>query len=130
MGTRSLTIVKKSDLKSNNCVVMYRQYDGYVQGGHGEELYDFLKNKSLVNGFGSGDNSNYFNGMGCLSAALVANFKQGIGGIYLHATDNSNYIDYVYTIYTKNDTDILVKIERGDNIIYDGDINNMLSCDD
>ena len=68
----------------HDIVVMYHQFDGYVEG-HGKELVDFLKGKKLVNGFSSSESKNYFNGMGCLSASTIAHFKTKIGGFYLQA---------------------------------------------
>ena len=47
MGTRCLTVFKNA--KNKEIAVLYRQYDGYLDG-HGAELADFLKNKKIVNG--------------------------------------------------------------------------------
>lgn len=90
MGTRSLTtfIEKWKDEKTNKVkqtkiVTMYRQYDGYPEG-HGLELATFLTRGKMVNGIPYGEDGIFFNGMGCLAAQCVADFKQGAGGIYLH----------------------------------------------
>lgn len=97
MGTRSLTVFK--DEQENEIVVMYRQFDGYP-GGHGGELADFLKGKKIVNGIPCGaDDSKMFNGMGCLAAAVVAHFKNGVGGFYLHSAGTRDcWEDYTYYI--------------------------------
>ena len=70
MGTRALTFVYDG---STPIVNMYRQYDGYP-AGHGLELAQFLTRGQLVNGL-TGNDTVSFNGMGCLAAAMVANFK-------------------------------------------------------
>lgn len=80
MGTRCLTeFVEDGEV----IATMYRQLDGYPEG-HGKGLMDILRGKRIVNGIGQGDSlKNAFNGMGCLAAAVVAEFKDDIGGIYL-----------------------------------------------
>jgi hypothetical protein len=41
-----------------------------------------------------------FNGMGCLAASLVANFKQSAGGFYIYAVTNTDcWQDYEYHVY-------------------------------
>ena len=92
MGTRSLTFVyeeSKSGEKPKAIINMYRQYDGYPTG-HGAELAEFL----------SSGKEQYFNGMGCLAASLIANFKQSPGGFYIHPVSQKNCgQDYEYHIY-------------------------------
>ena len=97
MGTRSLTFVYENDKPILN---MYRQFDGYPSG-HGAELATFLGSgdRKIVNGFGN-DNADDFNGMGCLAAQMIADFKQGIGGIYIEpVTDEDCGQDYTYKVY-------------------------------
>ena len=87
MGTRSLTFVYDGEKPIVN---MYRQFDGYPSG-HGLELAEFLTSfDEVVNGLPVGDNRRLANGMGCLAAQLVAKFKVGCGGIYLHAVDETD----------------------------------------
>lgn len=82
MGTRSLTrVIEKYDDEEVVIINMYRQYDGYPSG-HGAELGEFIKDIKLVNGIGA-DTTKIANGMGCLAAQIVANFKTEAGGIYL-----------------------------------------------
>lgn len=92
MGTRSLTRVieswkdeKTNKVKKEKIVCMYRQFDGYPSG-HGVDLVEFLGGTKVVNGLGLDDvnSTRVFNGAGCLAAQLVANFKEGAGGIYLY----------------------------------------------
>ena len=96
MGTRSLTFVYDEDGEA--IINMYRQYDGYPEG-HGCDIAEFLAGKRIVNGL-SGDTSMVFNGMGCLAASLVANFKDAAGGFYLYPTSAKDCgQDYEYHIY-------------------------------
>lgn len=97
MGTRSLTRVISESGKT--ILTMYRQYDGYVEGGHGDELVKFLKGMVITNGIrvDSGRPEKSANGMGCLAAQLVAHFKNGVGGIYLE-DDTIEDQEYNYRI--------------------------------
>ena len=96
MGTRSLTLVYND---SNRALInMYRQYDGYPSG-HGRELSSFLSSKKIVNGLAD-DNANVANGMSCLAAQLVRNFKTEAGGIYLEAVSDTDLgQDYEYHVF-------------------------------
>mgnify|MGYP001397826290 FL=1 len=102
MGTRSLTTFvetyKDNSGKKvkNEIVTMYRQYDGYMEG-HGKDLADFLAGGELVDGFGM-DDKVVFNGMGCLSAQVVAHFKDGTGGIYLQRANKNSGENYRYKV--------------------------------
>ena len=102
MGTRSLTTFvetyKDNSGKKvkNEIVTMYRQFDGYMEG-HGKDLADFLAGGKLVNGIGRGDKV-VFNGMGCLSAQVVAHFKDGAGGFYLQRANKNSGEEYRYKV--------------------------------
>jgi hypothetical protein len=90
MGTRSLTYVYDN---GEPIVCMYRQYDGYPTG-HGAELAEFL------------NKCDAYNGIGCLSAQLVANFKTAAYNIYLHTPilgrdDGQEYEYYVTENYCR-----------------------------
>ncbi len=113
MGTRSLTFVYDGDEAIIN---MYRQYDGYPSG-HGAELADFLGQFTMVNGLGINETRKVANGMGCLAAQLVANFKVGAGQFYLYPTSAKDCgQDYEYHIY-KDDEGMRVRItDRGCNM--------------
>ncbi len=98
MGTRSLTRVNTADGKQ--LLNMYRQFDGYPSG-HGQELFDMIKNTKILNGYSSHTAPDYANGAGCLAAQIVANFKKDIGGFYLYpvdATDCGQDYEYILTI--------------------------------
>lgn len=103
MGTRCLTFVyeKYGDVQKP-VVNMYRQFDGYPEG-HGAELAEFLSAGKMVNGLRLGANEKFFNGMGCLSAQMVAHFKQESGGFYLYPTEITDCgQDYEYHVYDKD----------------------------
>lgn len=96
MGTRSLTFVYEGEEPVIN---MYRQYDGYPSG-HGAEIAEFLAPFTMVNGISTTETRKVANGMGCLAAQLVANFKDGAGGFYLYPTTAVDCgQDYEYHIY-------------------------------
>ena len=97
MGTRALTFVYDAD--NQPFLNLYRQYDGYIEGGHGSELAEFLAGKKLVNGYGK-ESNDLANGMGCLAASLVAHFKETVGGFYIHSvTETQCGQDYEYHVY-------------------------------
>lgn len=97
MGTRALTFVYDAD--SQPFLNLYRQYDGYIEGGHGSELAEFLAGKKLVNGYGK-ESNDIANGMGCLAASLVAHFKETVGGFYIHSVSETQCgQDYEYHVY-------------------------------
>ena len=97
MGTRALTFVYDAD--SQPFLNLYRQYDGYIEGGHGSELAEFLAGKKLVNGYGK-ESNDIANGMGCLAASLVAHFKETVGGFYIVSVFETQCgQDYEYHVY-------------------------------
>jgi hypothetical protein len=112
MGTRALTFVYDG---STPIVNMYRQYDGYPSG-HGLELAQFLTRGRLVQGL-SGKDEVVFNGMGCLAAAMIANFKETPGGFYIHSVEETECgQDYEYHVYQAGD-EIRVRVtNRGCNM--------------
>ena len=74
MGTRSLTVFN-NEMDNSEIVVLYRQYDGYPTG-HGRDLLSFLNNMEIVNGISNTEKRRIANGMGCLSAQIVAYLKE------------------------------------------------------
>jgi hypothetical protein len=99
MGTRSLTFVYDGTSK---VMCMYRQFDGYPSG-HGAELASFLASfDAVVNGYAFNETRKVANGMGCLAAQLVANFKVGVGGFYLYPTSTKDAgQEYEYHVYAE-----------------------------
>jgi len=49
-------------------------------------LADFLSSGTMVNGYGQSD-QRQFNGIGCLAAQFIAQFKDGVGNIYIETSD-------------------------------------------
>jgi hypothetical protein len=116
MGTRSLTrfITQHGDEKVTiTCV--YRQYDGYPSS-HGKELADFLCSGKMVNGFGQSE-ERQFNGIGCLAGQFIAEFKNGVGGIYIHHPDSKDCgEEYVYEVIYKS-SDKIFEQPKEDSLI-------------
>jgi len=107
MGTRSLTIFKDDNKEIG---VMYRQYDGYPSG-HGIELSEFLSDMIIVNGLSSDQPNKVANGMGCLSAQVVAHFKDEPGNIYLYAPNTRHvWEEYIYEIYGNENEEVRIKV--------------------
>ena len=101
---------------------MYRQFDGYPSG-HGAELGEFLLPFKIVNGI-SGDAKlgKVANGMGCLAAQLVANFKTDVGGFYLHPPilGRDDGQEYEYHITDKFVKVVLNGWDEPDEVIFEG----------
>jgi hypothetical protein len=95
---------------------MYRQYDGYP-GGHGVELANFLNSVvEVTNGISSNEKRKTANGMGCLAAQMICDFKSGVGGIYLYPTNTEDaYQDYEYHVHKDH-----VKVTNPNNVIFSG----------
>ena len=125
MTTRSLTFVKDD----TNCVLlnMYQQYDGYPSG-LGTELYEFLKDITMVDGFYPNAGNKIANGAGCLAAQIVAHFKDGPGGVYLrHPSSKDCDQEYEYHI-TADLSGITIKVVEAGwtghraKTLYQGDL--------
>ena len=125
MGTRSLTFVYEDSGDGQEPVMcMYRQYDGYPSG-HGAELAEFLMPVEIVNGYGDDAEVNKVaNGMSCLAAQMIVNFKKSVGGFYLHAPvlgrDYSQ--DYEYHVYEDK-----VVIQNPGEVIFSGTYKEFLT---
>lgn len=113
MGTRSTYRVieqyKNEDgsIENNNLVLVYRQYDGYPTG-HPLETAEWLATAKVVNGLGMNETQLVFNGAGCLAAQLIARFKEGAGGTYVHNLESRGecWEDYLYDIIVTEDRTI------------------------
>ena len=76
MGTRSLTVFV-DDIDGEEIVVMYRQYDGYIEC-YGKNLCEYLQSfEKVVNGM-QGETTKIANGMSCLSAQAIMHMKSQI----------------------------------------------------
>ena len=119
MGTRSLTFVYDENRPVIN---MYRQFDGYPSG-HGQELAEFLLEGKMTNGIPVGSKEHFFNGMGCLAAQLVANFKKDSGGFYLYPLDVTDcWQEYEYHVYENK-----VVVKNPTEVIFEGSWNDFHS---
>ena len=120
MGTRSLTYVYDSDEQPIMC--MYRQFDGYPTG-HGSELAHFLLPFKIVNGHKvDAKMGKVANGMGCLAAQLVANFKTDVGNIYLYSPKLKidAMQEYEYHITENSVKIVLPGWEEPNEVIFEG----------
>lgn len=111
MGTRSLTRVHEvgspPENKQTTLVCIYRQMDGYPSG-HGADLAEFLKGRTVGNGIALGkDTTQYSNGPGCFAAGLVHHLKKEndnpakprCGSIYLYPVGTNDVgEEYEYDI--------------------------------
>lgn len=120
MGTRSLTYVYDG---GSRVVCMYRQFDGYPTG-HGADLAKFLTSfDAVVNGMAFNETRKVANGMPCLAAQLVSNFKVAAGGFYLYPTNTEDAgQEYEYHVY---DNCVVVK-EYGGATIFTGTYSELL----
>ena len=93
-------------------VQIYNHYDSYPEG-LGVDLAKFLSDFRVVNGLGRGT-SKIANGMGCLAAQLIANIKDGSGGVYVENPDTKRGdIEYTYYIWAAENKDIWISIFSG-----------------
>lgn len=105
MGTRSLTFVHDED--DNVVVCIYQQFDGYFDGV-GDNILDFLRGGTVVNGISMGTDKPQFNGAGDLAARLITHFKDGdasiAGGVYVESptlVDGDMGTEFAYHIRCK-----------------------------
>ena len=108
MATSSvITFVSKQNDKLTPIVSVYQYFDGYLSGV-GVELAKWLIKKSLINGMKMDQyNSKYANGVGCLAAQFIRDFKTSVGGLYVCPTSyNHKWIDYHYMIIIDDPLDI------------------------
>lgn len=112
MGTRSTVKFYSEYNQKNPILSVYQQFDGYLEGV-GLSLAEFLKGKTVINGIQSGQTmeDGFANGMGCLAAQYVANFKEKIGGFYL--TNNDDSQEYNYEVrFIDNALEISVDVDN------------------
>ena len=77
------------------------------------ELAQFLDGFTIVNGFGE-RRSKLANGMGCLAAQIVANFKTEVGNFYLYPISAKDCgQDYEYHVYKDK---VIVKSYNGNQL--------------
>ena len=137
MGTRHLTVFQDTK-DGDEFAVMYGHWDGYPEG-HGKDLSEFLRGKTLVNGIsGDADRNKIFNGMNNLAAAVVAQFyNEPCASFHLYPAGTRDcWEEYIYTIYPFEHKDknsravglIGLKIQScygGGKVLYDGLVDDL-----
>lgn len=119
MGTRSLTVMIQDEWEEQKEIcVLYRQYDGYVEG-HGHELAKFLSTFRVVNGLGGVSSYQLANGAGCLFAQIIAHFKDEPGGFYLYPPGSRDE-EYVYFVTAGHNKPIHVRVLAYGEEIFSG----------
>jgi hypothetical protein len=70
----------------------------------------------MVNGIPVGKDELFFNGMGCLAAQMIVNFKKSAGGFYIYPVDSTDcWQEYEYHVYEDS-----VVVKNPDEVIFDG----------
>ena len=105
MATRAS--IKFLDKEGNFIANVYHHYDGYPQ--HlGAKLFELTKG-GMVNGLRRDMNvlGEYFNGMGCLVASVVAMLKTAPGNVYLYSEKDFGNVgeDYLYEVVESDNGD-------------------------
>ena len=91
MGTRSTTKIYDG---KNLVLALYKQWDGYIEGGWGDELKAFVKSGKFVNGLPMDKKERLFNGIGCFALQLVKEFKTEAGDLYATTEDDEQEYNY------------------------------------
>ncbi|MCK9320115.1 hypothetical protein [Methanoculleus sp.] len=126
MGTRSTTKIYE-DFGDNSgehlLLSLYKQFDGYIDGGWGDELKKFFNSGKLVNGISLENNERIFNGAGDFALQLVTEYKDGAGGLY--ATFETDSQEYNYKIVFKH-----VKIPEEDEKLEKYEQHVIFTCEE
>lgn len=94
MGTRSTIKFYSEFHQEEPLVCIYQQFDGYIDGV-GHELAEWLKDKKVINGISNQTmEEGYANGMRCLAAQFVKDFKTRIGNLYISSLDDEQEFNY------------------------------------
>ena len=105
--------------------------DGYLEG-HGFDLAYFLSKGKLVNGISLSETHHIFNGVNCLAAQIVAEFKNGPGSIYLYRGGTTDLGEcYHYEVICNEnisgDDDIIIKcyeieygLDKASKLLFEG----------
>ena len=140
MGTRSTITFYSSEVPEEPIVTIYQQYDGYISGV-GHNLANWLLKMKLINGIGRKHHKwEYANGIGCLIAKFIRDFKVETGNLYITSPDVGKDCDYNYRVYvdfvtkeTKADDAITIKVTNWgskDDYIFVGSPSELLKFDD
>ena len=108
---------------------IYKHYDGYPSR-LGVTLASYLKGYNICNGIPNdytGFQRKVANGIGCLSAQLVYHLKEEPGNVYLRPPGDLSLEDYVYYIWVKEGSRIMISIfDYLEECIYVGDCESLI----
>ena len=130
MATRAIIRVAEreegvsfSEHADNIRTQIYHHYDGYAEG-LGCKLAEFLCDFRVVNGLPTNyfENIKVANGMGCLTAQLIAGLKEEAGNVYVDYPDTDrDDVEFTYYIWGCVGKDIWMSIfDLHDNCIFVG----------
>lgn len=135
MSTRALVnIVQRQEGRSFSKTLpssaihtqIYKHYDGHPER-LGVTLASYLKGYDILNGIPSDYQGPIANGIGCLAAQLVSYLKEEPGNVYLQPPRNINVEDYVYYVWVKEDSRIMISIfNYEEECIYVGDCESLI----
>tara|TARA_Y100001938_G_scaffold132970_1_gene191784 strand:- start:202 stop:639 length:438 start_codon:yes stop_codon:yes gene_type:complete len=118
-------MLKTSDIHTQ----LHKHYDGYPSG-LGVTLANYLSDYDITNGIPNdytGFQGPIANGIGCLAAQLVSYLKDEPGNIYLRPPQDKTWEDYIYYIWVKEGSRIMISIFDYDNVcIYVGDCESLI----
>ena len=103
MSTRGTIIINNEDRK--RVIAIYKHCDCYIhRGGLGATIFEFMKDRILVNGYGMGrdDRKIQVNGLGDLGAQLVTELKgnpESVGNTYIMEEGEEIHGDVEYIYY-------------------------------
>jgi hypothetical protein len=136
MSTRALVnIVERKEGRSFSKTLepsaihtqLYKHYDGYPER-LGVTLASYLKDYDISYGVPLHDvQGPVANGIRCLSAQLVSYMKEGPGDIYLQPPVDPDWEEYVYYVWVKEESKIMISIFDSNNeCIYVGDCESLI----
>jgi hypothetical protein len=97
MGTHATA--KLTDSAGNIYACIYFQYDGHTLGFR---MKEYFKKFNVVNGFQNRNEKNVANGIGCLYAQFIRDFKNGVGNFYLESEKSLDEEEYNYIVTFNN----------------------------
>ena len=135
MSTRALVnIVQRQEGRSFSKTLpssaihtqLYKHYDGYPEI-LGVTLASYLKDYDIRNSIPNEYQGPIANGISCLSAQLVSYLKDEPGDVYLQPPRNIDMEDYVYYVWVKEGSRIMISIfNYEEECIYVGDCESLI----
>jgi hypothetical protein len=113
-------------------VAVYEQYDGYPDGV-GLQLAGFLRSRRLCNGFPlqvpESPATHWANGVSCLAAQFIAEFKKEAGGLYLFHPDEAEE-QWTYEVDAADNRPMTVAVINSHQEQFRGDVEQFAEfCD-